>query len=302
MTVRPKLAATFLLAVLWLFPGCGAGDKLPFSAEADEPGYRSGQQLVKQGRDAEALSAFLKVIEKRGEQSAPESHLEAGLIYLRHIKDPLEAIHHFRKYLELQPNAKQAPNVRGLVDTARREYARTLPAHPMESQLVGLDQLEQIRQLQREVDDLRAENTALRSLAPAPLTRASRASVDSGEAAGLSAAPASRPPSISFSAPPPAPAAAAPAEESVTLLSPAPKPVVAAPPAGRGMTGSIAPGPRSSGPGVSPGKKYTVARGDTLYSIARKFGLKAEDIAAANRATIPSLSAPLRTGAEIRIP
>ena len=127
MTFRPKLAASLLSAVLWLLAGCGGGEKLPFSTETDEPGYRSGQQSVKQGRDAEALSAFLKVIEKRGEQSAAESHLEAGLIYLRHIKDPLEAIHHFRKYLALQPNAKQAPNVRGLVDTARREYARTLP-------------------------------------------------------------------------------------------------------------------------------------------------------------------------------
>lgn len=301
MTVRPKLAATFLLAALWLLAGCGAGDKLPFSAEADEPGYRSGQQLVKQGRDAEALSAFLRVIEKRGEQSAPESHLEAGLIYLRHIKDPLEAIHHFRKYLELQPNAKQAPNVRGLVDTARREYARTLPAHPMESQMVGLDQLEQIRQLQREVDDLRAENTALRSLAPAPLTRASRTTVDSGDPVALAVPPGSRTPSISFAAPPtasPAPAA----EETVTLLSPPPKPVVSAPPVVRGGTGAAAPGGRSSTAAGGAGRRYTVARGDTLYSIARKFGVKVEDIAAANRAAIPSVSTPLRTGAEIRIP
>lgn len=300
MTVRPKLAAIFLTAVLWLLAGCGGGEKLPFSAETDEPGYRSGQQLVKQGRDAEALSAFLKVIAKRGEQSAPESHLEAGLIYLRHIKDPLEAIHHFRKYLELQPNAKQAPNVRGLVDTARREYARTLPAHPMESQMVGLDQLEQIRQLQREVDDLRAENTALRSLAPAPLTRASRVTIDAGDST-LSAPPASsRTPAISFSPSQSAAPPAAPAGEVTPIMSPPPKPALFAPQSG--VRASAPPAGRTSAQPATGGKRYTVARGDTLYAIARKFGVKVEDIAAANREAIPSVNTPLRTGAELRIP
>lgn len=300
MTIRPKLAAAFLSAVLCLLAGCGGGEKLPFSAEADEPGYRLGQQLVKQGRDAEALTAFLKVIEKRGEQSAPESHLEAGLIYLRHIKDPLEAIHHFRKYLELQPNARQAPNVRGLVDTARREYARTLPAHPMESQVVGLDQLEQIRQLQREVDDLRAENTALRSLAPAPLTRASRATIDAGEAAASPVASTPRAPAISFSASPAATVPAAPAGDRISIMSPPPKPTLLPAPGTR--TGASPPTGRASPPSATGGKKYTVARGDTLYAIARKFGVKVEDIAAANRETIPNVNTPLRTGAEIRIP
>ena len=273
MTVRPKLAASFLSAALWLLAGCGGGEKLPFSAETDEPGYRSGQQWVKQGRDAEALSAFLKVIEKRGEQSAAESHLEAGLIYLRHIKDPLEAIHHFRKYLELQPNAKQAPNVRGLVDTARREYARTLPAHPMESQMVGLDQLEQIRQLQREVDDLRAENTALRSLAPAPLTRASRATIDVGETSPSATASTPRPPAISFSPNQPAATPAAAAGEGFTLMSSPPKPALFTPQSA-GRTNTSPPAGRTNSPAATGRKKYTVARGDTLYAIARKFGVK----------------------------
>jgi len=43
---------------------------------------------------------------------------------------------------------------------------------------------------------------------------------------------------------------------------------------------------------------YTVVRGDTLYSIARKFGLDANDIARQNNM---SLTSTLLTGMELRI-
>ena len=87
------------LAVLLAVTGCG-GDNFAQSAETDDSAYREGQQLEKQGRNQEALASYLKVITKRGD-SAPESHLEAGLIYLEHDGDPIAAIYHFRKYLEL---------------------------------------------------------------------------------------------------------------------------------------------------------------------------------------------------------
>src|SRR5688572_14056948 len=129
--MRIRQIVTLVLAsfALLLAAGCERGHDEAVMAEADEPNFRQGQQLVKQGRSQEALSAYLKVIAKRGD-SAPESHLEAGLLYLQQIKDPLAAIYHFRKYLELQPNARQAVFVKGRIDVAKREFARTLPAQP----------------------------------------------------------------------------------------------------------------------------------------------------------------------------
>ena len=138
MRNRLNIPALLALAALLLVAGCDRGDSLTLSSEIDEPFYRQGQSLSKQGRNQEALNAYLKVIAKR-DDTAPESHLEAGLILLRHVKDPIAAIYHFRKYLELQPNSRQAVYVRGLIDTSKREFARTLPATPLESQA---DQLE----------------------------------------------------------------------------------------------------------------------------------------------------------------
>ena len=152
MTVRRLFLAAAALLALLVGAGCGNGDTAPFAAEVDEPFFRQGQQLAKQGRSPEALTAFLKLIEKRGEQNAPESHLEAGLIYLQHIKDPIEAIHHFRKYLELQPNSRQA----------------------VEDQSVRLELSEEFEKLRRENEELRAELATLRGGGATPVIRTPR--------------------------------------------------------------------------------------------------------------------------------
>ena len=82
MTVRRHISAAFALCVLLLGAGCTDRDNAPMPAEMDEPLYVQGIQLKRQGRYPEALSAFLKVIDKLGARSAPESHVEAGVIFL----------------------------------------------------------------------------------------------------------------------------------------------------------------------------------------------------------------------------
>src|SRR5262245_2423008 len=121
MTVRRNLLAFLAAAALLAAVGCSGGDGSPLAVETDEPLYVQAQQLKRQGRHQEALVNFLKVIEKRGEQAAPESHLEVGLICHMQLKDQVEAIHHFQSYLNQKPNSPQAPGVRDLINTAKRE-------------------------------------------------------------------------------------------------------------------------------------------------------------------------------------
>jgi LysM repeat protein len=287
MTVRRSTAALVALTALWLGAGCG-GDSLPYSVETDEPAYRQGQQLVKQGRDAEALAAFLRVIEKRGEQASAESHLDAGLIYLNRLKDPIEAIHHFQKYRELQPKSQQAPYVVGLIDRARLEFARALAAHPLENQAASDQLLDQVNRLQRENEELKAELGSVRTAAPLPSLHTSRVTIDAN--------PTSAPPvRNTFERSPitlvPAGARTAP-DEAALLMQPAPKPLLFAPPA------STKPGAAAT----STGRKHTVAPGETLFGIARKYGVKMEDLQAANRDIVPSVTASLPRGAELKIP
>lgn len=123
---------------------------------------RSGQNQI-------ALEAFLKVIEKRGDD-APESHLEAGLIYLNHIKDPIAATYHFRKYLEIEPNGVRVQQVQGLLKTAMREIAAMMPGRPFEAQLEVQEQIEKLTAenvtLRNEIARLTSERTAAQAAVP----------------------------------------------------------------------------------------------------------------------------------------
>lgn len=319
MRIHPIVTVALAACGLLLASSCERGDSPGTSSEADEPYFRQGQQLVKQGRSQEALAAYLKVIGQRGE-SAPESHLEAGLIYLQQIKDPVAAIYHFRKYLELQPNSRQAVYVRGLVDSAKREFARTLPAQPLESQSERLDMLDQIDRLRRDNEQMKAELMALRGGVSTPTIRTRAVLQDEPPVA---AGPETHPTRPFFT--PPAPAAttaAAPVEsmESPVTLAPEPPeteggPVVqSAPlpgairvppskPAG-GTTLSRPTAPPTKPTAAAGGRRHVVAKGDTLFSLAQRYyGNRARwrDIYAANREQLPSENS-LRMGMELKIP
>jgi hypothetical protein len=132
-------------------PRMGAG-----TAETDDALYRRGKESLQLGRNEEALVAFLNLVEKRG-GDAPESHLELGELYLVHVRDPIAAIYHYRKYRELKPTSPQADLVRQRIETATREFARSLPAQPLEGQVERLEMLEQIAALKRQNEAMRRE-------------------------------------------------------------------------------------------------------------------------------------------------
>ena len=158
--LRSSLAASCAFLVLLFFSGCdrvGMGDSIP---EADEKHYQRAQRLLRESRSQEALSAFLKVVDKRWD--APESHLEVGRLYLEQMDDPVSSIYHFRKYLEYKPDTEQSPMVRQLIETAQKEFARSLPGQPFSDNMDRLDLLELLQQQREENSVLKREVAALK--------------------------------------------------------------------------------------------------------------------------------------------
>ncbi len=281
------------LAALFFVAGCERADSSPFAAEIDEPNYRRGKDLLRQGRNQEALAAFLKVVEKRGDD-APESHLEIGILYQKHIKDPIAAIYHYRRFRELKPNSPQIDLVRQQIDLATREFARTLPGQPLENSMERIDLLDKLDQLQRENAQLKEQLIAAKTL-----------TVNTPRAP------------VAVIAPDAVPSVAVNPEDSPIARSPDPAPEPAAvptmvpvqsqkPTVSLNRPGVQTPASHPSTPIVmTPGRKHSVAKGDTLFNLAQRYynnKSRWRDIYAANRDQLSSESAPLHIGMQLKIP
>lgn len=267
--------------------GCGNNDRFTYATEADEPNYREGQSLLKAGRRQEALTAFLKVIDKRRDD-APESHLEVGLLYVQHINDPLSAIYHFRKYLAQRPNSPQAPLVRQRIDAAIREFARTIPAQPLESQTARVDLIATLDRLKQENESLKQQ------LAEARTARSNPLPLDPVAAPTQGTARAQVGDSLSFSLD---------AEPTVRT-----RPAPAAPP--RVAPSTPAPVQKATTPSLKQtpaqpsGRTHVVRPGDTLSKLAQQYynnRARWRDIYAANRGVMKN-EGDLKVGMELKIP
>lgn len=312
--MRRRLSSLVFLSVLAGAPlvhtGCGPGSVMPYTAEADDPDYKRGKELLRMGRGQEALATFLRLIDQRG-GAAADSHLEAAILYHKHIKDPIAAIYHYRRYRELRPNTEQSRLVLQSIEACIRDFARTLPARPLDN----LDSSDQRTSMLDAVDRLQRENLQLKEQlagARAAVLDASRlASANTGNGAnagagadennGFAVTPPLEPSQgggfvtdVPGNPPPPrggqpeysVPVGVVP----VTPVNPAPPPVQ--PP--------VTPPPAQP----AAGRKHVVARGDTLMSISlRYYGNRSRwrDIFAANRDQLPTESS-LQIGMELRIP
>lgn len=205
--IRLFLPVFFLLAfpAAFLVTGCVPGDAVEVVSETDERNYQRGKQYLREGRPREALSAFLSVIEKR-RGDAPDSHLEAGELFRTHIQDPISAIYHYRKYLELSPGTSQADYVRQLIETATKDFTRTLPAHPMGDDPGRPGILEAMEQLKREnvelaqrLTDLRRERDRLAAEVQSSRTAIAAAAREPSPTPTPAPAPVNREPEVSNS-------------------------------------------------------------------------------------------------------
>lgn len=302
-----RLFASILALVLMMaWSGCSESERFSYASETDEPSYREGTSLLKAGRRQEALTSFLKVIDKRRDD-APESHLEVGLLYAQHINDPLSAIYHFRKYLALRPNSPQAPLVRQRIDAAIRDFARTLPAQPLESgQPQRVDLVATLDRLKQENESLKqqlADARANRGLAAVPPTTAIPENAAPSEAAeGLNFSvdalqtvqtvrtrPASSTPTT-----PTRPTSTTP---QVRVNTAPTTPAAARPTA-------PAPTTRATPPPAATARRHTIRPGDTLSKLAQQYynnRAKWRDIYAANRDVMKSES-DLKAGMVLKIP
>lgn len=149
----------FLFAIfsgLFLLAGCD-WNRAEVVNEENERAFQRARTFQREGRMEEALSAYLQVIDLR--RDAAESHFEAGYLFLREMQDPVRAIYHFQRHLELRPNSPQNAQVRELIETAQKLFVRQLPASPFRNDINRLDLLEQLEAERTKTANLQARLT-----------------------------------------------------------------------------------------------------------------------------------------------
>ncbi len=149
-----SLGLYFILSILAILSGCKE-NSINVIDETEEPHYRRGQSLLRDGRDKDALEAFLKVIDKR--KDAAESHVEAGRIHMDHFNDSINAIYHFQKYLEIKPDSRQAELLKQLIRTAQKKYVKSLPGYFFESKADQASIDETVMKLKAENEKLKIQ-------------------------------------------------------------------------------------------------------------------------------------------------
>ncbi|MBK1857288.1 LysM peptidoglycan-binding domain-containing protein [Cerasicoccus arenae] len=230
--------------------------------ETDEKHFQRGQRLLREGRQGEALSAFLKVIEKRPD--APESHLEAGILYQQHIGDPVASIYHLRRYIELEPATPEAEKAKQMIESARKDFARQLPGQPYDSAMDRLDLLEMLEAVREENQDLKRQLATLRQ------SVASQAGSGQDAASRVAYSPSQR------------------SGSTTTQRTPT----------------NTATNSTQRSPANGTTRQYTVVTGDTLTRISTKvYGESGrwQDIFQANRDLLPNPNA-LQVGQNLKIP
>lgn len=144
----------FLLAAFGFFvAGCaptGSGTM----DEEKEPYYLHGRELMKQRDFGGALRAFQKGLEVNPRSSL--AHLEMGLLYEQHQKNPAAAIYHFTRFLEIKPDSPRADTVRDHLTGCKIELAKEI------TNTAGFQPGQAEKELRREVERLLAENQQLR--------------------------------------------------------------------------------------------------------------------------------------------
>ncbi len=261
----------FAFAALLLVPTACERSGTITDAEAEhEVNYQRAKKLVEQ-RDFQGAMEFYK----RALSVNPDfatAHLELGLLCEDKLGDPITAIYHYGRYLELRPDSEKKQLVEDFIERAKLSYAAKLPQSP----IVDPDE---VTRLQNEKAALLQENAMLRTRVAELQKAASTAEMTVGT------------PSV--------PVASSPAPmATVAATAPAPTTgiVMAAAPITLATESSSTESPRVH--------LYVVQKGDTLQSLAlRYYGTRAgwERIYQANRSGLPSKD-QLKVGQQLVIP
>ncbi len=236
--------------------------------EEREPHFLNGKSLLQRFDYPGAAEAFEQALEVNPRSAT--AHFELGLLNEQRFNDHATAIFHYEKFLKLRPDSEHADNVRQRINTCKQDLARAVFLGPV------------TQSMQKELETLTAKNQQLTSQNQQLQTRVEQ----------LQATLDRRAVQTNFVAPP----AARVADATPPTPSSTERPPSVSPPSHRNPTEHVTPLPPSSS---SAAKTHTIKSGETIYSIAKKYGVSQRSLEAANPTLNPK---KMKVGQTVKIP
>jgi LysM repeat protein len=270
-----------MLAVLALaWTGCDPATVSNQTSEEKEPHYLAGKSRVNAMDFKGAIESFEKAIESNPSNAA--AHFELGWLFDRKEGDPAAAIYHYEKFLKLRPKAENSEIVHQHIQACKQELARTVTLGPINDRVQ-----KELERLTEDNKKLREENKTLNEealkwrtyfAAAAATNRAAMSASESSTPRDSAARDSSRRDSGQKDS----------AQRSVAKRQATPD---------RTATPRSTTTLRSSNYGS--GRTHVVRSGETLTSIARRYGVKLSTLTWANPGVDPKR---LKAGQVIKIP
>jgi LysM repeat protein len=233
--------------------------------DSTNPHYKQAQEDIDNSNPRGAIAEYEAAL--GADAHLAGAHYELGLIYGDKLNDPVGAIYHFQRYLELAPDAAKADQVKALIDKESQAFAASLPNSPAQS-------AQDYAQLQSENESLKKQV----SDATETIVRLQMKLVQGGHHHANVAmnTPVSTPDSESVSVPPagsttPVIPVAGDAADATNAAGSTNAPPKAMPADTNAPDAQAAPATADTNAvPAGPTKPYTVKKGDSIWKIARK--------------------------------
>ncbi len=137
------------MAAAVLLAGC---DKVSF--DHSDRAYEQAEQK----RNSQDYRAAVGLYEKalQDDKKAADAHFRMGMIYDANLDDPVGAVHHFKRYMEMQPNGAHAKEARANLDRIELKLATSLAG----GTLITHAEAAKLRQENKDLRDQLAQRTA----------------------------------------------------------------------------------------------------------------------------------------------
>lgn len=317
MILRRFLMVLPLLALI----SCEKDDPRYQAEDERNPHFEEAQKAIHDRDFEKAVKSYEAALRKNPKAAA--AHYEIGMLYSERLGDPVKAIYHLQRFLDERPNTDKSEMARGHLENSKITFAATLPNSPVQNaELFAKIQSENLS-IKKEREDLYKKITELegalaseKELHAKALTqfeeekvRLTKSIEEAQKNAAIATTAANAPqvnpiiPATSTATPASTANANTQAQSALGAVKPVQSPTEPA--------SQMA--PQGAGTAVAPGitagtesRNYTIAKGDTLWKISKKFYPKdvvngIDRIKKANSEALPE-NKPLKIGTVIVIP